>query len=94
HSGIAWAGALQGKKYIDQSLQPQIKQWICDYVLKDVAAALPPSDIDLARYAETTLNGFSNKWVRVTTQRVSSDSIANLQHFISPTLLTRYKQGA
>ncbi|WP_168398713.1 D-arabinitol 4-dehydrogenase [Erwinia amylovora] len=94
HSGIAWAGALLGKKYIDQSLQPQIKQWICDYVLKDVAAALPPCDIDLARYAETTLNRFSNKWVRDTMQRVSSDSIAKLQQFISPTLKTRYKQGA
>ncbi|AUX71095.1 D-arabinitol 4-dehydrogenase [Erwinia pyrifoliae] len=94
HSGIAWAGALLGKKYIDQSLQPQIKQWMCDYVLQDVAAALQPCDIDLAHYGETTLNRFSNKWVRDTTQRVSSDSIAKLQQFIVPTLKARYKQGA
>lgn len=94
HSGIAWAGALLGKKYIDQSLQPLIKRWMSDYVLKDVAAALQPCDIDLARYGETTLNRFSNKWVRDTTQRVSSDSIAKLQQFIVPTLKARYKQGA
>ncbi len=93
HSGIAWAGALLGKRYIDQSLLPGVKAWIGDYVRQDVTAALPESTLDLADYCDTTLNRFSNRWVRDTTQRVSSDSIAKLQQFIMPTLKARYRQG-
>lgn len=92
HSGIAWAGALLGKQYIDQSLQPVISQWMRDYVQQDVAAALGETQVDLALYCDTTLNRFSNQWVRDTTQRVSSDSIAKLQQFIVPTLKARYQQ--
>ena len=93
HSGIAWAGALLGKCYIDESLLPGVKTWITDYVGQDVTAALPETRINLAHYCDTTLNRFSNRWVRDTTQRVSSDSIAKLQQFIMPTLKACYQQG-
>lgn len=94
HSGIAWAGALLGKQSIDESLTPEVRELIRNYVRQDVIAALPKGPIDLAEYCETTLHRFSNAKVRDTTQRVSSDSIAKLQQFILPTLKTRYQQGA
>ena len=93
HSGIAWAGALLGAQSIDESLTPQVRQWIQDYVAEDVVAALPAGSIDLNTYCATTLHRFSNAKVRDTNQRVSSDSIAKLQQFILPTLKTRYQQG-
>lgn len=93
HSGIAWAGGLLDKKYIDQSLTPQVTTWIRNYVLQDVVPCLSPAEFDLADYCETTLNRFSNRWVRDTCQRVSSDSIAKIHEFIVPTLKTRYQQG-
>lgn len=94
HSGIAWAGALVGKKYIDQSIAlPQVDAWIRAYVLDDVAAALHPAAFDLTEYCDTTLERFGNRWVRDTNQRVSSDSIAKMHEFIVPTLKQRYQQG-
>ncbi|WP_345829494.1 D-arabinitol 4-dehydrogenase [Erwinia sp. HDF1-3R] len=94
HSGVAWVGSLLGKRYIDESLLPQVRQWMTDYVMQDVSAALPPTNIDLAEYCATTLHRFSNPWVRDTNQRVSSDSIAKLHEFIVPTLKACYQQGA
>ncbi|WP_241609131.1 D-arabinitol 4-dehydrogenase [Rosenbergiella australiborealis] len=93
HSGIAWAGSLLGHQSIDESLTPQVREWIRQYVAQDVVAALPQGSIDLNTYCTTTLHRFSNAKVRDTNQRVSSDSIAKLQQFILPTLKTRYKQG-
>ncbi|WP_250318665.1 D-arabinitol 4-dehydrogenase [Rosenbergiella gaditana] len=93
HSGIAWAGALLGAHAIDESLTPQVREWIRDYIAQDVSAALPKGPINLDDYCTTTLHRFSNAKVRDTNQRVSSDSIAKLQQFILPTLKTRYQQG-
>lgn len=92
HSGIAWAGSLLGYQYIDQSLTPQVQQWIRDYVLQDVVPCLEPAQFNLEEYCDTTLNRFSNRWVRDTNQRVSSDSIAKLHEFIVPTLKARFQQ--
>nr|WP_241391450.1 D-arabinitol 4-dehydrogenase [Serratia proteamaculans]ULG18687.1 mannitol dehydrogenase [Serratia proteamaculans] len=93
HSGIAWAGALLNKQYIDQSIQPTISQWIRNYVLQDLVPALQPTKIDLTLYCDTVLNRFSNKYVRDTCQRVSSDSIAKMYGFILPTLKASYQRG-
>ena len=93
HSGIAWAGGYLGKDYIDQSLLPEVSEWITDYVSQDVIPALGDSPIDLTRYCQTVLERFSNERVRDTCQRVSSDSIAKLHEFIVPTLKARYQQG-
>ncbi|GAA0514365.1 mannitol dehydrogenase family protein [Tatumella terrea] len=92
HSGIAWAGGLLGKEYIDQSLLPEVRQWITEYVSQDVIPALGDSPIDLNRYCQTVLQRFGNERVRDTCQRVSSDSIAKLHEFIVPTLKARYQQ--
>ncbi len=92
HSGIAWAGGLLGKEYIDQSLLPEVRQWITEYVSQDVIPALGDSPIDLTRYCQTVLQRFGNERVRDTCQRVSSDSIAKLHEFIVPTLKARYQQ--
>ena len=94
HSGVAWAGALMGKTYIDESLHPQVVQWIRDYVMNDVKMALHPTDIDLSTYCDTTLNRFGNRWVRDTTQRVSSDSIAKLHQYILPVIRQVYAKGS
>ncbi|CAK9886678.1 MAG: Polyol:NADP oxidoreductase [Candidatus Erwinia impunctatus] len=94
HSGVAWAGGVMGKKYIDQSLSPQVASWITAYVTEELQAALGDTAINLEEYSATTLERFGNKWVRDTVQRVSSDSIAKLHEFIVPTLKTRYQQGA
>lgn len=93
HSGIAWAGALLGVQSIDESLTPQVQEWIRHYIGQDVTAALSKGPINLDEYCKTTLHRFSNAKVRDTNQRVSSDSIAKLQQFILPTLKTRYQQG-
>ncbi|MGE9552982.1 D-arabinitol 4-dehydrogenase [Erwinia amylovora] len=93
HSGVAWAGALMGKDYIDESLTPQVVQWIRNYVLQDVRMALELNDTDLREYCDTTLSRFSNRWVRDTTQRVSSDSIAKLHQYILPVIRAVYTQG-
>ncbi|MDT3723241.1 D-arabinitol 4-dehydrogenase [Pseudomonas oryzihabitans] len=93
HSGVAWAGALLGKQYIDESLLPQVKTWIRSYVSEDVKPALQPTEIDVDYYSATILKRFSNTWIRDTNQRVSSDSIAKLHEFIIPTLKARYQMG-
>lgn len=93
HSGVAWAGSLLSKRYIDESLLPQVKQWIRSYVLEDVKPALQPTEIDVDSYCATVLERFGNPWVRDTNQRVSSDSIAKLHEFIVPTLKARYQAG-
>lgn len=93
HSGIAWAGALMGKDYIDESLTPQVVQWIRDYVMQDVKKTLELDDADLREYCDITLSRFSNRWVRDTTQRVSSDSIAKLHQYILPVIRVVYAQG-
>ncbi|WP_244557171.1 D-arabinitol 4-dehydrogenase [Pantoea deleyi] len=94
HSGVAWAGALMGKDYIDESLTPQVVQWIRDYVMHDVKKTLELNDADLREYCDITLSRFSNRWVRDTTQRVSSDSIAKLHQYILPVIRAVYAQGA
>ncbi|MBK5017201.1 D-arabinitol 4-dehydrogenase [Pantoea sp. S62] len=94
HSGVAWAGALMNKEFIDESLTPQVLQWIRDYVMQDVRMVLELTDSDLPEYCDTTLSRFSNRWVRDTTQRVSSDSIAKLQQYILPVIRKVYAQGA
>ncbi|MEE3664670.1 D-arabinitol 4-dehydrogenase [Brenneria sp. g21c3] len=95
HSGIAWAGALQGKRYIDESLSQQVTDWIRDYVLQDVGFALQQRaiDLDLPAECDSVLARFGNRWVRDTVARVSSDSIAKLHGFIVPTLKDCYRQG-
>lgn len=92
HSGIAWAGGLLNKEFIDQSLLPEVRDWIIRYVEQDVIPALGDSPIDLKQYCRTVLERFSNPRVRDTCQRVSSDSIAKLHEFLVPTLKTRYQQ--
>ncbi|MCG8157413.1 mannitol dehydrogenase family protein [Brenneria goodwinii] len=95
HSGIAWAGALQGKRYIDESLPQYVTDWIRDYVLQDVGPALQQRgiDLDLPAECDSVLARFGNRWVRDTVARVSSDSIAKLHGFIVPTLKDCYRQG-
>lgn len=93
HSGVAWAGALMGKDYIDESLTPQVVQWIRDYVMHDVKMTLELDDDELREYCDSTLSRFSNRWVRDTTQRVSSDSIAKLHQYILPVIRLVYAQG-
>ncbi|ENM5740584.1 mannitol dehydrogenase family protein [Vibrio mimicus] len=90
HSCVAWAGTLLGKHYIDESLLPDVQQWIRNYILNDVRAVLPSNEIDLENYCDITLKRFSNKWVRDTNQRVSSDSIAKVNEFILPTIKSLY----
>lgn len=92
HSGIAWAGGLLNKEFIDQSLLPEVRQWITAYVEQDVIPALEDSPLDLKQYCQTVLQRFSNPRVRDTCQRVSSDSIAKLHEFLVPTLKARYQQ--
>ncbi|OSN04161.1 D-arabinitol 4-dehydrogenase [Lonsdalea britannica] len=95
HSGIAWAGALQDKRYIDESLTPQITSWIRDYVIQDVLPALRSRGITHVQEeeCESVLARFGNRGVRDTVARVSSDSIAKLHGFIVPTLKDRYHQN-
>lgn len=93
HSGIAWAGSLLSKRYIDESLLPKVKKWVSSYVSEDVKPALQPTEIDVDSYSATILKRFSNPWIRDTNQRVSSDSIAKLHEFIVPTLKARYQTG-
>ncbi|MEC5321010.1 D-arabinitol 4-dehydrogenase [Brenneria populi subsp. brevivirga] len=95
HSGIAWAGALLGKRYIDESLPQQVTDWIRDYVLQDVGFALQQRGVvlDLPAECDNVLARFGNRWVRDTVARVSSDSTAKLHGFIVPTLKDCYRQG-
>ncbi|MCG8708078.1 mannitol dehydrogenase family protein [Brenneria sp. 4F2] len=95
HSGIAWAGALLGKRYIDESQPEFVTGWIRDYVLQDVGFALQQRgiDLDLPTECASVLDRFGNRWVRDTVARVSSDSIAKLHGFIVPTLKDCYRQG-
>ncbi|KAA8996153.1 mannitol dehydrogenase family protein [Affinibrenneria salicis] len=94
HSGIAWAGALHGRRYIDESLPGHVTNWIRDYVLQDVGAALQQRgvELDLPAECDSVLARFGNRWVRDTVARVSSDSIAKLHGFIVPTLKDCYGQ--
>ncbi|MEE3652596.1 MULTISPECIES: D-arabinitol 4-dehydrogenase [unclassified Brenneria] len=94
HSGIAWAGALQGRRYIDESLPAQVTDWIRDYVLQDVSPSLEKRGVvlDLPTECDSVLARFGNRWVRDTVARVSSDSIAKLHGFIVPTLKDSYRQ--
>ncbi|MEC5317650.1 D-arabinitol 4-dehydrogenase [Brenneria populi subsp. brevivirga] len=93
HSCVAWTGSLLGKYYVDESLLPDVQKWIRDYILQDVSKVLSSTNINLDEYCEMTLKRFSNKWVRDTNQRVSSDSIAKVNEFILPTMKSLYDQG-
>lgn len=78
-------GGLLNKEFIDQSLLPEVRDWIIRYVEHDVIPALGDSPIDLKQYCRIVLERFSNPRVRDTCQRVSSDSIAKLHEFLVPT---------
>ncbi|MCL2899530.1 D-arabinitol 4-dehydrogenase [Brenneria tiliae] len=95
HSGIAWAGALQDRRYIDESLPRHVTNWIRDYILQDVSPALQQRGVvlDLPAECDGVLARFGNRGVRDTVARVSSDSIAKLHGFIVPTLKDGYRQG-
>jgi D-arabinitol 4-dehydrogenase len=93
HSCVAWAGTLLGKHYVDESLLPDVQKWIRDYILKDVETVLSSTHINLENYCDVTLKRFSNKSVRDTNQRVSSDSIAKINEFLVPTIKALYDKG-
>lgn len=95
HSAIAWAGTLQGLAFIDESTRVEsIRQLAWDYVTKDVIPCLTPSPLNLENYRDVVLERFSNPHIKDTNQRVAADGLSKIPGFITPTLITRYEQGA
>ncbi|WP_034917443.1 D-arabinitol 4-dehydrogenase [Erwinia sp. 9145] len=95
HSAIAWAGTLDELAYIDESTNVEaIRQLAWDYVTEDVIPCLTPSPLDLAEYRDVVLERFSNPHIKDTNQRVAADGLSKIPGFITPTLITRYEQGA
>lgn len=95
HSAIAWAGTLQGLAFIDESTRVEsIRQLAWDYVTNDVIPCLTPSPLNLENYRDVVLERFSNPHIKDTNQRVAADGLSKIPGFITPTLITRYEQGA
>jgi D-arabinitol 4-dehydrogenase len=99
HSGVAWAGTLQGLSYIHEGIAvPAIRRIAHDYVTNDVIPCLHtpdhPSPIDLAAYRDVVLERFGNPHVRDTNQRVAMDGFSKVPGFIVPTLLECLTRGA
>lgn len=95
HSAIAWAGTLQGLSFIDDSTNVEaIRQLAWDYVTEDVIPCLTPSPLNLEEYRDVVLDRFSNPHIKDTNQRVAADGLSKIPGFITPTLITRYEQGA
>lgn len=88
HSGLAWAGALLNKTYINKTLSSDIVSIIKDYAQNDVSFSLKNRgiNIDTIKECDSVLHRFKNPYVKDTVARVSSDSIAKLHDFIVPTL--------
>lgn len=88
HSGLAWAGALLNKTYINETLQPNVVSIIKNYAQNDISIALKQHDIHVntLKECEIVLNRFKNPYIKDTVARISSDSIAKLHGFIVPTL--------
>lgn len=95
HSAIAWAGTLDGLSFIDESTNVKaIRQLAWDYVTEDVIPCLTPSPLNLEEYRDVVLERFSNPHIKDTNQRVAADGLSKIPGFITPTLITRYEQGA
>jgi len=95
HSAIAWAGTLQGLTFIDESTNVEtLYQLAWDYVTEDVIPCLIPSPLELESYRDVVLERFSNPYIKDTNQRVAADGLSKIPGFITPTLITRYEQGA
>ncbi len=95
HSGLAWAGALNNKTYINETLSTHIVSIIKNYAQNDVGFALQQHGINIDTVSEcnTILNRFKNPYVKDTVARISSDSIAKLSGFIVPTLKDCFEQN-
>jgi D-arabinitol 4-dehydrogenase len=88
HSCCAWAGTLLNLKYIAESVAvPEIRQFVEDYVSKDVIPCLTPSPVDLIDYRNQILKRFSNAFLYDTNERVAADGFSKIPGFILPTLV-------
>lgn len=87
HSAIAWAGVLKGYAFIHEGARDPALTAVAQAYFRDAAIpCLTPSPVDLAAYAETTLDRFGNPEMRDTNQRVVADSWAKIPVFIAPTI--------
>ena len=94
HSVIAWAGVLKGYSFIHEgAANPEIAGLARAYFRDAAIPCLTPSPVDLAAYAETTLERFSNAAIRDTNQRVVADSWAKIPVFIAPTIRQCLRDG-
>ncbi len=94
HSGIAWAGALRGHRFIHEAARDAaIRRVVHDYATDDAIPCLQPSPVDLAAYRDTVLDRFGNAALQDTVQRVVMDSFAKLPGFVVPTIRERLARG-
>lgn len=94
HSAVAWAGVLKGYIFIHEGARdPDIAAVARAYFRDAAIPCLTPSPVDLAAYAETTLERFGNPEMRDTNQRVVADSWAKIPVFIAPTIRKSLRDG-
>ncbi|UYB60133.1 mannitol dehydrogenase family protein (plasmid) [Klebsiella michiganensis] len=87
HSCIAWAGTLEGKKYIHESISENtIRDLVHNFITFDVIPNLMPHPLDLEGYRDIVIERFTNPYIQDTNQRVSTDGFSKMVEFILPTI--------
>lgn len=86
HSGLCYFGHLCGYEFVhDATRDPLIRRFIHDYMANEAIPTLRPvPGVDLAEYAHSVIDRFSNPEIRDTLARVCAEGSDKIPKFLLP----------
>jgi mannitol 2-dehydrogenase len=96
HQAIAYFAALDGRDFIHEAAQdPLLRAFVAAYLREEAAPTLPPvPGVDLADYARTVIERFSNAEIRDTVARICAYTSDRIPKFVLPVVRERLADGA